>query len=128
MAGKSDFLLHYTCLIFLIMAAVLLGRRAANNARRIEQFNHELIEAVIGRGLNCVRPCRRITIWPCLTCACRSGCNWPTTFMMVSSVQAGLSIGISSMKARIARLNGTFAVQSEPGRTLLQATLPLSRS
>lgn len=46
MAGKSDFLLHYTCLIFLIMAAVLLGRRAANNARRIEQFNHELIEAV----------------------------------------------------------------------------------
>lgn len=39
----------------------------------------------------------------------------------------GLSIGISSMKAR-ARLSGTVLVQSEPGRTLLQATLPLNRS
>lgn len=36
------FLLHYTGLIFLVAAAILLGRRALSSARRVERFNEEL--------------------------------------------------------------------------------------
>lgn len=44
---KSDHALTpYTCLLFMVMAAVLLGTRVARNARRIERFNQELSNAV----------------------------------------------------------------------------------
>jgi two-component system, NarL family, sensor histidine kinase UhpB len=44
---KSDYVLTpYTCLLFMLMAAVLLGVRVARSARRIERFNQELSDAV----------------------------------------------------------------------------------
>ncbi|VGO07924.1 Probable two-component sensor, near polyamine transporter [plant metagenome] len=39
--------------------------------------------------------------------------------------QAGLSVGMNSMRSRIARVGGTLAVDSRPGRTTLAARLPL---
>lgn len=39
--------------------------------------------------------------------------------------QAGVSVGMRSMHARIARVHGSLDIVSEPGRTVLSAVLPL---
>lgn len=44
---SSDFYLsQYSCLLFMLMAAVFLGLRVAGDARRIERFNQELSVAI----------------------------------------------------------------------------------
>ena len=46
-------------------------------------------------------------------------------FDALTALRAGLGIGVSSMRARMQRMGGSLQVQSRPGCTVIEASLPL---